>query len=141
MAHGYHPGAFASLCLLTFGQLSCDYSIVDVHSHVGVESAPALDGAADGNSLKGTIQAWLRSIDGLNTHDESYALAVAGGVRIHCDICSDAFLIILKVTTSLILPGSANAIGALSCVRKATIAHRRVSCRRTSIHDQTAAHI
>ncbi|KZV70092.1 carbohydrate esterase family 9 protein [Peniophora sp. CONT] len=68
--------------------------IVDVHSHVGVESAPALDGAADGNSLKGTIQAWLRSIDGLNTHDESYALAVAGGV-----------------TTSLILPGSANAIG------------------------------
>ncbi|VDB83387.1 unnamed protein product [Peniophora sp. CBMAI 1063] len=68
--------------------------IVDVHSHVGVESAPALDGAADGNSLQGTIQAWLRSIDGLNTHDDSYALAIAGGV-----------------TTSLILPGSANAIG------------------------------
>ena len=61
-------------------RLNRTYSIVDVHSHVGVESAPALDGAADGNSLKGTIQAWLRSIDGLNTHDESFALAVAGGV-------------------------------------------------------------
>ena len=68
--------------------------IVDVHSHIGVGSSPALEGASDGNSLKGTIEAWLRALDGLNTHDESYRLAVAGGV-----------------TTSLILPGSANAIG------------------------------
>ena len=37
---------------------------------------------------------WLRSLDGLNTHDDSIGLAIAGGV-----------------TTSLILPGSANAIG------------------------------
>jgi hypothetical protein len=61
---------------------------------MGVESSPSLVGADDGNSLKGPILPWLRSIDGLNTHDASFELAAAGGV-----------------TTSLILPGSANAIG------------------------------
>ncbi|KAN0129749.1 carbohydrate esterase family 9 protein [Lactarius tabidus] len=68
--------------------------IVDPHSHLGDASSPALDGAVDDNSLKGTIQPWLRSLDGLNTHDDSYALSIAGGV-----------------TTALVLPGSANAIG------------------------------
>ncbi|KAL5494800.1 hypothetical protein ACEPAI_262 [Sanghuangporus weigelae] len=68
--------------------------IVDVHSHIAVESAPELSGADDGNSIKGPTQPWLRSLDGLNTHDASYELAIAGGL-----------------TTSLILPGSANAIG------------------------------
>jgi imidazolonepropionase-like amidohydrolase len=68
--------------------------IVDIHSHMGVASSPGLNGAGDGNSLKATIQPWLRSLDGLNTHDDSYALSIAGGV-----------------TTSLVLPGSANAIG------------------------------
>ncbi|KAI5115486.1 hypothetical protein M0805_007780 [Coniferiporia weirii] len=71
--------------------------IIDLHSHIGVQQAPALDGANDGNSVKGTsgsAMPWLRSLDGLNTHDDSIGLAIAGGV-----------------TTSLILPGSANAIG------------------------------
>lgn len=68
--------------------------IVDIHSHLGDGASPALDGAEDDNSLKGTIQPWLRSLDGLNTHDDSYPLSIGGGV-----------------TTSLILPGSANAIG------------------------------
>jgi hypothetical protein len=68
--------------------------IVDAHSHLGVLSAPFLSGAKDGNSWKGPILPWLRSLDGLNTHDESYPLSIAGGV-----------------TTALILPGSANAIG------------------------------
>ena len=67
---------------------------MDPHSHLGDGSSPALDGAVDDNSLKGTIQPWLRSLDGLNTHDDSYALSIAGGV-----------------TTALVLPGSANAIG------------------------------
>ena len=67
---------------------------MDPHSHLGDASSPALDGAVDDNSLKGTIQPWLRSVDGLNTHDDSYALSIAGGV-----------------TTALVLPGSANAIG------------------------------
>lgn len=68
--------------------------IVDAHSHLGVLAAPSLSGANDGNSHNGPILPWLRSLDGLNTHDESYALSIAGGV-----------------TTALILPGSANAIG------------------------------
>jgi hypothetical protein len=68
--------------------------IVDIHSHLGDSSSPELEGAADDNSLKGNAQPWLRSLDGINTHDDSYPLSVSGGV-----------------TTSLILPGSANAIG------------------------------
>lgn len=68
--------------------------IVDLHSHLGDSSSPELNGAVDDNSLKGTTQPWLRSLDGLNTHDESFALSISGGV-----------------TTALVLPGSANAIG------------------------------
>ncbi|KAF9006581.1 carbohydrate esterase family 9 protein [Cyathus striatus] len=68
--------------------------LVDLHSHLGVLSAPVLSGAFDLNSPKGPILPWLRSVDGLNTHDEAYALAIAGGV-----------------TTAQILPGSGNAIG------------------------------
>ncbi|TFK48234.1 composite domain of metallo-dependent hydrolase [Heliocybe sulcata] len=68
--------------------------IVDLHSHLAVEPQPALSGASDGNSFHGPVLPWLRSIDGLNTHDDAYRLSVSGGV-----------------TTSLILPGSANAIG------------------------------
>jgi len=68
--------------------------IVDLHSHMGVGSSPLLEGAEDVNSHHGPIVSWLRSIDGINTHDAAYELAAAGGV-----------------TASLILPGSANAIG------------------------------
>ncbi|KAG5648505.1 hypothetical protein DXG03_003116 [Asterophora parasitica] len=75
--------------------------IVDIHSHLGDAPSPALDGAEDDNSSKGTVQPWLRSLDGLNTHDDSYQLSIAGGV-----------------TTSLILPGSANAIGGQAFVIK-----------------------
>jgi hypothetical protein len=59
-----------------------------------VYSAPALNGASDGNSLKGLILPWMRSLDGLNTHDDAYQLSVSGGV-----------------TTANVLPGSADAIG------------------------------
>ena len=65
-----------------------------MHSHLGVDSAPELRGASDTNSYKGLILPWLRSLDGLNTHDEAYKLSVSGGV-----------------TTANILPGSADAIG------------------------------
>ena len=65
-----------------------------MHSHIAVLSSPELNGAIDVNSYKGPTQPWLRSLDGLNTHDASYELAIAGGV-----------------TTSLILPGSADAMG------------------------------
>ncbi|KAJ7021523.1 carbohydrate esterase family 9 protein [Mycena alexandri] len=75
--------------------------IVDIHSHMGNGPAPILQGASDGNSPKGTIQPWLRSLDALHTHDESYPLSVAGGI-----------------TTALILPGSGNAIGGQAFVIK-----------------------
>ncbi|KAG6845273.1 hypothetical protein H0H87_011682 [Tephrocybe sp. NHM501043] len=75
--------------------------IVDLHSHIGLDSAPHLKGSADTNSRKAPILPWLRSIDALNTHDESYALAIAGGV-----------------TTAQILPGSANNIGGQSFLIK-----------------------
>ena len=53
-----------------------------------------IQGAFDVNSHKAPILPWLRSIDGLNTHDAAYELAIVGGV-----------------TTAQILPGSANNIG------------------------------
>ncbi|KAG1899770.1 uncharacterized protein F5891DRAFT_1036409 [Suillus fuscotomentosus] len=75
--------------------------IVDLHSHIGVGSVPELNGASDTNSRKAPILPWLRSIDGLNTHDASYELAIAGGV-----------------TTAQILPGSANDIGGQAFIMK-----------------------
>ncbi|KAH9853225.1 carbohydrate esterase family 9 protein [Lenzites betulinus] len=75
--------------------------IVDMHSHLGVDASPALSGANDGNSRKGPILPWLRALDGLNTHDDAYRLSASGGV-----------------TTSLVLPGSANAIGGQGVVIK-----------------------
>ncbi|KAF8897691.1 carbohydrate esterase family 9 protein [Infundibulicybe gibba] len=68
--------------------------LVDLHSHLGLLSAPLTSGAFDVNSKNGPILPWLRSIDALNTHDEAYALAIAGGV-----------------TSVQVLPGSGNAIG------------------------------
>ena len=65
-----------------------------MHSHLGVDSAPELRGSDDTNSLKGLVMPWLRSLDGLNTHDDAYQLSISGGV-----------------TTANVLPGSADAIG------------------------------
>ncbi|KAG9112790.1 hypothetical protein FRC07_007874, partial [Ceratobasidium sp. 392] len=76
-------------------------AIFDMHSHVGGSSLPALRGAEDDNSFKSTIMPFLRSFDGLNTHDEAYDLFRAGGVA-----------------TSLILPGSADNIGGQAVVIK-----------------------
>ncbi|KAH9913691.1 uncharacterized protein BXZ73DRAFT_106870 [Epithele typhae] len=76
-------------------------SIVDMHSHLGVDSAPALNGANDGNSAHGPILPWLRALDGLNTRDDAYALSISGGL-----------------TTANVLPGSANAIGGQAVLIK-----------------------
>ncbi|KAJ3809316.1 carbohydrate esterase family 9 protein [Lentinula aff. lateritia] len=75
--------------------------IVDIHSHLGDYSSPKLRGSDDTNSRRGLVQPWLRSLDSLNTHDDAYHLSIAGGV-----------------TTSVILPGSANAIGGQAFVIK-----------------------
>ncbi|KAJ6629347.1 hypothetical protein B0H10DRAFT_2388381 [Mycena sp. CBHHK59/15] len=75
--------------------------IVDAHSHLGVGSAPGLSGASDSNSHKAPILPWLRSIDGINTHDMAYRLTMSGGV-----------------TTAQIVPSSANNIGGQSFLVK-----------------------
>ncbi|KAJ8473695.1 hypothetical protein ONZ45_g16206 [Pleurotus djamor] len=75
--------------------------LVDLHSHIGVGSLPKMKGSADTNSHQAPILPFLRSIDGLNTHDLSYELTVAGGV-----------------TTAQVLPGSANNIGGQAYVIK-----------------------
>ncbi|KXN92662.1 hypothetical protein AN958_11763, partial [Leucoagaricus sp. SymC.cos] len=54
--------------------------LVDLHSHIGVESVPHLDGAADTNLGKTPILPWLRSTDTLNTHAQAFELTVSGGV-------------------------------------------------------------
>ncbi|KAI0692573.1 hypothetical protein BC835DRAFT_1416500 [Cytidiella melzeri] len=68
--------------------------LIDLHSHVGLLSSPAMRGTFDVNSPNGPILPWLRSIDAFNTHDDAFELAIAGGV-----------------TSVQVLPGSGNAIG------------------------------
>ncbi|KAF7778394.1 hypothetical protein Agabi119p4_2739 [Agaricus bisporus var. burnettii] len=75
--------------------------LVDLHSHIAVDSAPHLNGAADTNSRKAPILPWIRSIDGMNTHDQAFELTVSGGV-----------------STAQILPGSAGNIGGQAFVIK-----------------------
>ncbi|KJA17916.1 hypothetical protein HYPSUDRAFT_45759 [Hypholoma sublateritium FD-334 SS-4] len=109
VAVGYIPPSLLSAASERAGELIVQNlggkwitpGIVDLHSHLGVSSAPGLSGSSDGNSRKNPILPWLRSIDGLNTHDAAYELAIAGGV-----------------TTAQVLPGSANNIGGQSFVIK-----------------------
>lgn len=68
--------------------------LVDLHSHVGLFSAPGMAGTYDVNSRHGPVLPWLRSIDAFDTHDDAFQLAIAGGV-----------------TSVQVLPGSGNAIG------------------------------
>ncbi|KIJ40898.1 hypothetical protein M422DRAFT_75681 [Sphaerobolus stellatus SS14] len=90
-----------NLAIVDVGGAWVTPGLVDMHSHIGVESSPGLAGAEDSDSIKGLTLPWLRSLDGLNTHDESYHLTIAGGV-----------------TTSNVLPGSADAIGGQAYVIK-----------------------
>lgn len=52
--------------------INVNHSIVDLHSHFGVLTVSKLTGILDVNSIKGITQPGLRSIDGLNTHDDAY---------------------------------------------------------------------
>ncbi|PBK90230.1 carbohydrate esterase family 9 protein [Armillaria gallica] len=87
-------GFCAELVVHDVGGAWVSPGIVDLHSHLGICYSPDFDECADGNSLHGITQPWLRSLDALNTHDDAYRLSIAGGI-----------------TTALVLPGSANAIG------------------------------
>ncbi|KAG5962293.1 hypothetical protein E4U58_003943 [Claviceps cyperi] len=67
--------------------------IIDMHSHAGVDSLPNLRGSGDVNELADNVTPYIRSIDGFNVLDPQIQVIKSGGV-----------------TTSLILPGSANNI-------------------------------
>ncbi|KAK4046878.1 hypothetical protein OIV83_005774 [Microbotryomycetes sp. JL201] len=77
------------------------FGIVDMHSHISVDSFPGLSGSSDVNSVQNPVLPHLRSLDGINTHDLAFKRTVAGGV-----------------VASLILPGSANNIGGQAFVIK-----------------------
>ena len=53
---------------------------MDLNSRVGLVSTPITAGALELDSPNGPILPWLRSVDGLNTHDAAYSYAIAGGV-------------------------------------------------------------
>lgn len=116
--HGFLLGTLNLSFILTAANSKIT-SIVDMHSHLGVDSVPALKGSDDTNSRKGIVQPWLRSLDGLNTHDDAYHLSISGGV-----------------TTANVLPGSANAIGMyiLSIWDNVSL----MESRWTSVHNQIA---
>ncbi len=68
--------------------------LVDMHSHIGVYASPSAMANADGNEISDALLPMVRAIDAFDPEDPAIARAVTGGV-----------------TTSLILPGSANIMG------------------------------
>lgn len=75
--------------------------IVDMHSHAGVDSYPEFWGSEDTNELSSPITSQMRTIDAIHTDDVMIKRIMSGGI-----------------TTSLILPGSANLIGGEAFVIK-----------------------
>jgi len=75
--------------------------IIDMHSHAGVGSIPSLRGTEDSNEASSDITPYVRSIDGFHPYDHQIEVIKSGGV-----------------TTSLVLPGSANNMGGEAFVIK-----------------------
>lgn len=75
--------------------------LIDMHSHAGVSSLPGLWGTEDTNEMAADITPYVRSIDGLQPADRQLQVIKSGGV-----------------TTSLVLPGSANNMGGEAFVIK-----------------------
>ena len=68
--------------------------IIDIHSHMGVYSAPSVSSSSDGNESTSPVTADVWAEHSIWTQDPQFALALKGGV-----------------TTFHVLPGSANLIG------------------------------
>ncbi|KAF7723426.1 hypothetical protein EC973_002025 [Apophysomyces ossiformis] len=75
--------------------------IIDMHSHMTVDSFPGLAGSDDTNEYTDPITPYVRVIDALNPTDPALKIVASGGI-----------------TTSLILPGSANQMGGEAAVIK-----------------------
>ncbi|SPQ24387.1 f98a5788-8087-46fd-b1ad-7e834f1d7abe [Thermothielavioides terrestris] len=78
--------------------------IIDMHSHAGVNSLPELWGDEDTNEMASDITPYVRSIDGIQPGDHQLQVIKSGGV-----------------TTTLILPGSANNMGGEAYVIKLAV--------------------
>ena len=68
--------------------------IIDIHSHMGVYSAPGVSTSSDGNEATSPVTADVWAEHSMWVQDPQYALALSGGV-----------------TAFHVLPGSANLIG------------------------------
>lgn len=75
--------------------------IVDMHSHIGVDSWPEMEGSDDTNEMTQPAYPQLRTLDGFNPNDMAIPRVVSGGV-----------------TTALVLPGSGNLMGGEAFVFK-----------------------
>ena len=75
--------------------------LVDMHSHAGVDSYPEFWGNEDTNEISNPVTSQMRTIDAIHTDDVMIKRIMSGGI-----------------TTSLILPGSANLIGGEAFVIK-----------------------
>jgi hypothetical protein len=95
-----------SIRVVNVNELVVTPGLVDMHSHMGLEYLPEFRNAEDFNEGSFPVTSQVRVIDAFTPHDASIALSLAGGV-----------------TTSLVLPGSSNAMGGEAIVVK----HRRLS--------------
>ncbi|CAG8624366.1 10135_t:CDS:2, partial [Scutellospora calospora] len=75
--------------------------LVDMHSHVGVNSWPYLSATNDLNEAVDPITSYVRAQDSINPNDPAIRIISSGGV-----------------TTSLVLPGSSNLMGGEGFVIK-----------------------
>lgn len=75
--------------------------LVDMHSHVGVSSFPSSFGLEDTNEMTDPTTSYVRTMDAIYPNDPSIYQILSGGV-----------------TTSLILPGSANVMGGQASLVK-----------------------
>lgn len=99
-----HPSLFCQTRHIS--SLATLNRIIDVHSHLGDEPSPALRGAEDGNSYKGPVLPWLRSLDAINTHDEGMHVSLFGEtLYIPLTICNAIVSLHVQVTR-LLLPAA-----------------------------------
>ncbi|ORE03980.1 composite domain of metallo-dependent hydrolase [Rhizopus microsporus var. microsporus] len=68
--------------------------LVDMHSHMGVDSWPELHATDDTNEMTQPLTPFVRTIDAFNPSDNAIRIVSSGGV-----------------TTALVLPGSGNLMG------------------------------
>ncbi|KAJ8659950.1 hypothetical protein O0I10_004176 [Lichtheimia ornata] len=75
--------------------------IIDMHSHMMVDSIGGITAAIDGHEMSGPTKPYVRAIDAMRPTDLAIKVVASGGV-----------------TTNLVLPGSANVMGGEAAVVK-----------------------